>query len=200
MQLGLLLAQFMTIISYVRFVHRARLERAAVKRANGGKFPDLLTVDDAPQDAPVATVVHEESEQEAPAEMFPPEATLPAPETDTGPSCGHMWPPSPLYTQSDQEPIVVDSNVHAPKGGSFLQAGRESAVGPIAEAFVPTKSVDVDSLRKSDSLAAAVEADAAAAAEAANKGSGGFIGYFKKLWDSVKEDPRIGFRCTTPSH
>ena len=52
MQLGLMLTAFMTLVSYIRFVHAGRVQRAAIKRANGGKLPDMLLPDQAdPQGA-----------------------------------------------------------------------------------------------------------------------------------------------------
>lgn len=173
MQLGLLLLMVMTVVSYIAFVYAACVQRARIKRENGGKLPELLPPVDAAeiQSAPVATVVRTPSNHDA-AAIFPPQATSPA-----RPSSNN-----PLY--SNEDPIVVDVQV--------------ATGGPVAEAYTGAntdKALDAGMPQNGNPLAEEMENCAPAAAESASTFNGGFWGHVQKFWDSVREDPRIGFRC-----
>jgi hypothetical protein len=64
MQLGVLICQFMALLSYIKFVYVACIERTAVKRENSGRLPHLIPPD-ASQSLPVATVARRPSESVA---------------------------------------------------------------------------------------------------------------------------------------
>ena len=214
MQLGLILAAFMTLVSYTRFVHAALVQRAAIKQAKGGKLPDTLLPDQAdPQDAvetkkqstPMAAVVRAPS-LEGPAPTFhdvsieDPAAVFPHAREDPEPS--FPMPPQgssqhPLY---DSDGVVV-VDVAAPQGGKVAgpvaEASTEGKPDQKSHAANGSRNEDKVLLQESSVHTEDVEDSAEAAAEAARRSKRGVAGFFQHLWNSVKEDPRSGFRCTS---
>jgi hypothetical protein len=79
-----MLCQFMTLVSFSIYVHVASRERAAVKRANGGKLPHLHSCNEA-QEVPVAAVARALSDEvPAPSNHPRPDAS-PVPMATGGP-------------------------------------------------------------------------------------------------------------------
>ena len=187
MQLGLILLTGMTVVSYVMFVFRACRQRATLKKAHGGQLPGVKE-QAAPQEAaeeqspPVATVVRTPSNED-PAALFPedsPELTFPMPPKSSS--------QNPLY--ATDEAVVVD--VPAPKASAVATGG------PVAEAHEGSSMhASMSRTRSTQSREAAIEESAEAAAESARQSRRSVRGFLRGLWDSVREDPRSGFRCSS---
>ena len=184
MQLGLILLAGMTVASYVTFVYGACRQRAILKKAHSGHLPGVKE-QAAPQEAaedqspPVATVVRTPSNED-PAATFPDGPELPFP-----------MPPKPCFQHPlnvTDGAVVVD--VAAP------EAGADATAGPVAEAYAGG-NIHAGMPRTCSTEAQKVEDSAESAAESARQARGAASGFLRGLWDSVREDPRSGFRCSS---
>lgn len=202
--------QIMTLVSYIFFVHDARMKRAAVKQAHHGQLPNLL-----PGEAltgrlpvrsasiPVATVVQ-------PAGGGQPSVAA---------SAAQVFMP-PLGILNDAETaVVVDVDASQPEigdrdrvdcdtvatGVAMLQPhacmSTDAVAGAVAESVDRGEAsgrggMDVarDSTHARYASRTSLEDSAEAAAESALKARGKCGAVVWGLWDSVREDPRTGFR------
>ena len=192
LQLGVLLTQFMTVVSYAKLVHSARLHRAAIRQSNGGHQPDLPPPTDTIHNevTPVATVLRSPSNED-PAATFPPEDTSHVPVATVNGATKLSSPPSSL-NENDAAVVV---NVQTQR------AGQVATGGPVVEAQIAYSEegtgIDEPEPHTRGPQARDLEESAEAAAESAWQENRGWRGYAWKLWDSVREDPRRGFRCTS---
>lgn len=195
MQLGLFLTQSMTILSYIQLRYRSSKQRAAVMHAHGGKLPDLLpevevATDNVPNKSlPVAEVVHTDNTLKDPkpsAQNSMVSGRKSTPEVDSANVLAEGTN-NPSF-----EPELADVGVQIQP----QKRDRVTAPGPVAEALVDRKQNSYSSFDKQPN-GSALPADipeSAAAAEA-EKSRTGVMGFFKKQWESVCEDPATGFKC-----
>lgn len=154
--------------------------------SNDEKLPDIAPHQDEAQQhsAPVATVIRTPSDED-PADTTPPDAHVPTTETVVRPASNN-----PLYT--DKDPIMVDCTTP-----------QEATGGPVAEGYKNGEKLDAadDAGMPQKASAVALEVEGSvedvAAASNSSRGGGGWNGYFRRLWDSVREDPRAGFRYSS---
>jgi hypothetical protein len=215
MQLGVMICLFMALVSYIRFVHVARVEREAVMRANGGELPDLLPPAPTAQ-MPVAKVARKPSHEHVTAPSPPPDTRECQGESGhgewvsgrgegvsgggEGKSRGGEYvyaaPISDNVTkwQADDAPEVNSNPVFEEMHATHVSIA--AAERRVAEDFVQEKEGNIDECKIGMGWSGVdVEESALAAAMSLHKSKGGFIGFTVKVLDSVRPDPAIGFRC-----
>ena len=213
--------QAMTLISYGCLVHGARLRRRAERRAHHGTLPHLLpgaaltgrfntasipAVSTA--NIPVAAVVQPASREDPPA-ITPP---LPHPTRGTH-ACS--TPASMTAVEVNETAWVSQQDPMWDHAAEAEGAHQPHACAPAPQPHAVAESVETEGASERalgmgvpmDSthtrhasrnvLPDSAEQAAEEAASVARGGGQGWRGYAWKLWDSVREDPRRGFRCTS---
>lgn len=189
----------MTLLSYIHLIWRTTRQRSAVKRAHGGKLPFLLPETDVTGDAPnenipVAEVVRTDTafDGEQPSTQdnmnSHTDRSVPAMNTARNPAFEASPPTSEPHLQEMDTSVRVQQ-----QDGSVV-----TAPGPVAEAAMDRKQESYssfDNMPKGIMLPADIPESAEVTAAEAEKSRRGVKGFLKRQWESVCEDPSIGFKC-----
>lgn len=199
------------MLSYIQFVWTTSKQRSAVKRAHGGKLPDLLPAVDAQdnvpnENLPVAEVVHtathpgtyEQQPQLRPAQNVSENRNLSRGRGSNTPEI-YIANRNPAFDTSPPgpDPFLDDSNTRRNSQKQIKFGYTKGRPGPVAEAALDRKEHShgsFDTQPKGSELPADIPESAEATAAEAEK-SRGVKGFFKRLWESVCEDRAIGFKC-----
>lgn len=185
MQLGLFFTQSMAILSYIRHTHRSSKDRAAVMCAHGGKLPDLVPAVDAHENVPTKT------------QGRVPVAEAVCTDTDT----------------SSTEQQTSFKNHKSSQGHGTYSVAVNTASNPVLESSSPPSSEasvrDMEDVHQLDIKPQAHSLDpapngsvlhahdpelSAETTAEAGQSKRSVKGYFNQLWESVREDPTIGFK------